>query len=162
MKQIDFKGLAYQYAKAEDLSEADRSILKLAKKALKGSHSPYSNYKVGAAVLLENGQIVQGANQENASYPAGVCAERVALLAANAQFPGIAILKVAITVKHPTKVVDQVVGPCGVCRQTILEVESRQNNPIDIILQGEVGEVLVIPGIKNILPLYFDSENLNA
>ncbi|MEO1437242.1 MAG: cytidine deaminase [Bacteroidota bacterium] len=160
MKAIEFKGSAFQYNNAQELAKEDQNLLLQAKAALAASHSPYSQFRVGAAVLLKNGTIVLGSNQENASYPAGVCAERVAMLAANAQFPGEPILKVAITVKHHSKVVATPVGPCGICRQTFLEVESRQNHPIDIILQGEVGAVLIVPGISNLMPLSFTKSDL--
>ena len=111
------------YGSLKELVEMDQKILLLAKNQLQYSYSPYSNFKVGTGLYLENGQLIGGSNQENASYPLCLCAERVALAAAAATHPNIPILTLAVTVKHPDKVIGKPAMPCGACRQVICEVE---------------------------------------
>ncbi|MBK7504017.1 MAG: cytidine deaminase [Bacteroidetes bacterium] len=153
--------IQYQYFNSKsDLSDDDQILLQAAFDAKKGSHSPYSKFKVGAAVLLENGQIIKGSNQENASYPIGLCAERTALAAVVALFPQDKILTIAITASTELSVVDQPVAPCGICRQTILESEFKQHQNIRLILSGESGAVFIFNTVKDLLPLFFDSEHL--
>ncbi len=139
-----------------ELEEAGQKLLALAKKSLKHSHSPYSNFKVGAAVLLENGKMLGGSNQENAAYPMCLCAERVALAAAASQQPGKTIMAMAITVKHPTKIINQPVMPCGSCRQAICEMEQKQQRPIQLIIRGEEGNIFIFKTGLDILPFAFD------
>ncbi len=124
--------------------------------ALKKSYSPYSKFQVGAAALLENGEIVSGANQENGAYPMCLCAEMVVLSSISARFPGVAIKKMAITIKSANKVIDFPVSPCGACRQTLLEFEERQKDPFQILLRGEVGAVYELESARSLLPLSFD------
>ncbi len=131
-----------------------------ARLAIIAAYAPYSNYKVGAAVLLENGKIVMGSNQENASLPVGLCAERVALSAASSGYPLIPVTAIAISAKGKGAIVSEPVAPCGICRQTLLEYEHRFQRDIEIILQGEEGRIYRIPSAKALLPLYFGTSNL--
>lgn len=124
------------------------------------AYAPYSHFQVGAAVLLDNGIIVTGSNQENAAYPSGMCAERVAIWAAGAQYPGRKILKMYITARSAHKTVDKPVPPCGACRQSILEYEVRQKSPIEIWFTGETGPIWKTDSLQNILPLIFDGSEL--
>lgn len=148
------------YESFEELSEEDKNLMTLAEKARDAAYAPYSNFQVGAAALLANGEIVIGSNQENASYPSGLCAERVAVFHAGAQYPGITIEKIAITANSLKKQVATPAAPCGNCRQSMYEYENKQNQPIQVLLMGAVGNVYKCHSIKDILPLAFGSEYL--
>ena len=157
------KELAIKYSRYKDtrrLSEAQRALLAEARKALRKSYSPYSGFKVGAAVELANGKVLSGANFENASYPLCLCAERVALAAAAAQYPGVPVVRMALTVSGGSKAQTQPVAPCGACRQVILEVQYKQKQPMELILRGEKGEILVIPNGGDLLPFGFSGDFL--
>jgi cytidine deaminase len=145
---------------ADELPKAYQELLEVAHKATSHAYAPYSKFNVGAAVLLNNGQIVIGSNQENASYPVGVCAERVAITAASAQYPGVKVKAVAISAKAKRGKTDNPVAPCGICRQTILEYELLHSQNIELILQGETGDIYWIPSAKTLLPLFFSHDNL--
>ena len=121
------------------------------------AYAPYSNFHVGAAVLLANGEVVIGNNQENASYPSGLCAERVAIFQAGAKYPGITIKAVAITATSKNYVVEEPAAPCGNCRQSMIEYEQKQKSAIAILLMGEKGEVIKIKSLADILPLAFSN-----
>jgi len=148
------------YPSLHELADLDQQILQLAKEQLQYSHSPYSNFKVGTGLLLENGKLVGGSNQENASYPLCLCAERVALAAAAATHPNVPVIALAVTVKHPDKMIDKPAMPCGACRQVICEVEQKQQRAIRILTQGEAGEIFIFPSGGAILPLAFDASYL--
>lgn len=148
------------YASKSELLPEERQLLERAEEARENAYAPYSNFKVGAAVLLENGEVVIGNNQENAAYPSGLCAERVAVYAAAAIHPNTRILKVAITAEAPTYTIMQPVAPCGACRQSLLEYELKQQSDIVMLLYGEKGEVYRVNGLKQLLPLYFGQESL--
>ncbi len=148
------------YATIDQLSLIEQQVLQLAKEHLQYSHSPYSNFKVGTGLLLENGELIGGSNQENASYPLCLCAERVALAAAASIHPHTPILTLAVTVKHPEKIISKPAMPCGACRQVICEVEQKQQQAIRILTQGEQGEIFVFPSGLSILPLAFDASYL--
>ena len=135
----------------------EAELLKIAHEAAKHAYAPYSHFKVGATILLKNGQIVSGNNQENAVYPSGMCAERVALFYAGAQFPGTPIAKIAITAIGTEKEVSQPVPPCGNCRQALLEYEIKYGEPIEVIMAGEKGEVYIVKSVAELLPLSFSS-----
>ena len=156
MKKKIFKTAIEVYASEKELSLQDQKLLKQAKKALKKTYSPYSNFRVGAAVLLENGKTISGSNQENASYPLCLCAERVAIAAADCNYPKVPIKCIAITAKSSSQVVDQPVAPCGACRQVICETEQKHHTTMRIILQGEKGKVYIIEKGTDLLPLTFD------
>jgi cytidine deaminase len=142
------------------LNPQQTQLLIEAKKALVNAHAPYSQFNVGAAVLLDSGKIIWGSNQENMAYPSGLCAERVAFFTVGAQHPNEKILAVAITVKAHLFHVEQPLAPCGACRQAMLEFELKQEHPIQLVLQGETGSIAVIESVKSLLPLYFIEERL--
>jgi cytidine deaminase len=144
----------------DELSHTDNLLMKTAIQARKGAYAPYSSFCVGAAVLMENGEVVIGNNQENACYPSGLCAERVAVFYAGAKFPEIKIQAIAISAASKKYIVDQAAAPCGSCRQSISEYEIKQNSPIQLLLMGEVGEVLKCGSIGDILPLAFNKSYL--
>lgn len=160
MKKIKLESLVALYPHVKELPQQDQTLLAMAKSALKDSYSPYSNFKVGAAVLLSNGKMLGGSNQENASYPLCLCAERVALATAASQYPQEAVHAIAVTAYNASQKVSQPVSPCGACRQVILETELRFHQDIRIILQGEEGPVYVLDKAKDLLPLSFDGSFL--
>ncbi|UII78435.1 cytidine deaminase [Flagellimonas sp. CMM7] len=149
------------YNREEDLSQNEQKLLSDAEHARENAYAPYSNFKVGAAVLLENGETVIGNNQENSSYPSGLCAERVAIFQAGAKYPGISIKSIAISATSKDYVVDSPAGPCGNCRQSIIEYEQKQKSPISILLRGEIGAIYKCDSIADILPLAFSSSFLS-
>ena len=140
------------------IKEAD--LLEIAHESAKHAYAPYSHFKVGAAILLKNGHIISGNNQENAVFPSGMCAERVALFYAGSQFPETPISKIAITAIGTEKEVTQPVPPCGSCRQALLEYEIKFGEPIEVIMAGEKGEVFIVKSVKELLPLSFNCEFL--
>ena len=142
-----------------ELTEEQKSVVEAAKKATSGSYSPYSNYKVGAAVLLDNGEIITGSNQENAAYPSGLCAERTALFYAGANYPNVPVRKLAIISRQGNEFGKQICTPCGSCRQVICECEARYGSPIEILLCSDT-EVYVIQGIEALLPFGFGPKEL--
>ena len=131
-----------------------------AKEAAKNAYAPYSKFRVGAAVLLANGTIVIGNNQENAVYPVGLCAERVALFSAQANYPDQPIVALAVTAIGSDGKISQPVPPCGSCRQAMIEVESRHNTPLRVIMQGEEGPIIVSEKMDNLMPLIFAEDFL--
>jgi cytidine deaminase len=160
MKKIHVQSEFYEYNSVDELSAEEKKLLEDARKSAGNSYAPYSHFHVGAAVLLENGVVVCGNNQENASYPVGLCAERVAVFAAGANYPGVKIKAIAITAFSEEFVIDQPVSPCGACRQAIAEYEHRYKQPVRILLTGEKGSILIADGIKNFLPFLFDGDHL--
>ncbi len=149
-----------EYNEHDQLPETDLLLLKKASEAIKGSYAPYSEFHVGAAALLENGEVVLGSNQENTAYPSGLCAERVALFHAQSTYPGVAVLSLAITAQCNHFVTNSPVTPCGSCRQVIAEVEKRQEQKIRIVMKGEEGMAQAVEGIDQLLPLLFHEEKL--
>lgn len=143
----------------DELSEVETTLVNKAKEALKNAHAPYSDFFVGAAVLLEDGSIVLGNNQENAAYPSGLCAERVALFYIGANYPGKAILQIAVAAKPKNATEYVQAGPCGGCRQVMLEYRSIQNQPIDLLLAQPNNEVLKME-VNNLLPFSFNKNSL--
>jgi len=160
MKKIIIKTPVEVYSSEKELTKKDQQLLRRAKKALKDSWSPYSGFQVGAALHLQNGKIIGGSNQENAAYPLCLCAERVAIAAADAVYPGVPIISIAITAKSINQVVDEPISPCGACRQVICETEGKHQKDMRIILQGEIGKVYILQSGKDFLPLSFDSSKL--
>lgn len=148
------------YKSMADLPEEDLELLKMAKKAVKSAYAPYSNFYVGAAVLLENGKKLTGNNQENAAYPSSLCAERVAIYHASAIYPKVPIKTIAISVTSKSHLISEPISPCGACRQAISEYESRDEAPIRIIMSGETGKIYVSESIENLLPLMFSKKHL--
>jgi cytidine deaminase len=131
-----------------------------ATEARKNAYAPYSKFRVGAAILLDNGKIIIGSNQENAAFPSGLCAERVAIFQAGALYPQSRILKMAITAASETNTTLTPVPPCGSCRQSIAEYEIRQESPIEIYFMGEKGEIYKSASLKNLLPFLFEKKLL--
>lgn len=129
-------------------------LIDAAKKAVFNAYAPYSKFQVGAAVLLENGEIITGSNQENAAYPSGTCAERVALFYANSQYPDQAVTAIAIAAYTHGKYVHAPITPCGSCRQVMLEIELRHQKPMAIYLYGE-SDIFLIDSVKSLLPFHF-------
>jgi cytidine deaminase len=149
-----------EYESPVELQPQDRELLEQAKTALNDAYAPYSQYHVGAAVLLGNGKVVTGNNQENMAFPSGLCAERVAIYAASSQFPGTPIKTIAISARSEKFPVTDPVPPCGSCRQAMIEYEMFQKQNIRLILQGESGKVLVIGSVESLLPLSFREKGL--
>jgi len=141
----------------EELAPEDKLLMLEAIAARKNAYAPYSKFRVGAAVKMGNGETMIGSNQENASYPSGLCAERVAIFHAGAKFPGVAVKTIAITATSDTYQVSVPAAPCGNCRQAIFEYEFKQKQPIRILLMGEKGNVIVCRAIEDLLPLGFNS-----
>lgn len=144
------------YDTPEELPEEDLKLLKMAIKAREKSYSPYSNFKVGAAALLSNGEYFGGTNYENAAYPLTICAEQALIAAASFQFPNIAVKVMAISVQNERQVIDQPATPCGACRQVITESELKNKQPMRLILHGETGPVWVFERGRDLLPFAFD------
>ncbi|NLZ74202.1 MAG: cytidine deaminase, partial [Bacteroidales bacterium] len=136
----------------DELKESDKQLIDAAKESTKNSYVPYSQFAVGAAAQLANGTIIQGSNQENAAYPSGICAERTTLFYANSKYPDQAVETLAIAAYTKGDFLDVPISPCGACRQVILEVEKRYNQPVRILLYG-TNEIYEIKSIKDILPL---------
>lgn len=160
MKETEIRIKYQEYGSEAELPPADRALLKRAHEAANRSYSPYSHFRVGAAVQLANGEVIEGSNQENGAYPSGTCAERVALFYASSRYPGVAVRAIAITARSDHFEFDQPVTPCGACRQVMIETENRQQEPIRVIMQGEAGKVFIIHTITSLLPLQFDSGKL--
>ena len=140
----------------EELLSEEKFIVDKAKEATFRAYAPYSKFKVGAAALLANGEIVTGNNQENVAFPSGLCAERTALFYAHSQYPDDSVKALAIAAYTEGDFLDRPISPCGACRQVMLETEMRFKQPIEIILYGKE-EIFIIESIKDLLPLAFDS-----
>lgn len=143
----------------EELSEDDKMLVQEARSATAHSYAPYSRFQVGAAVRLADGTIVVGCNQENAAYPSGLCAERTALFAANAQFPAVPVVSLAVAAYYIDHFTKDPVPPCGACRQVILEIEERYKQSIRILLYGTNG-VYVVSSVRDLLPFQFVGESM--
>lgn len=158
MKTYKIESVLHIYGMA-DLSEDDRELVEAAKRATNNSYAPYSKFRVGAAARLANGAIVIGANQENAAFPSGLCAERTALFAASAQHPDQPVVALAIAARKGTRFLEKPITPCGGCRQVISGVEDRHGVPVRIMLYGTEG-IYVSEGISPLLPLRFVGEDM--
>ena len=143
-----------------ELNAKDLGLMQKAIEAREDAYAPYSNFMVGAAVLLDNGAMVIGNNQENASYPSGLCAERVAVFQAGAKYPGTFLKAIAIAAKSNTHLVDKPAAPCENCRQSILEYEFKQNSPIALLFMGETGDIIKCRSLADMLPLSFNNSYL--
>ncbi|MEN8836002.1 MAG: cytidine deaminase [Polaribacter sp.] len=160
MKKIEIKTTVMLYESIDALEKEDAFLMKKAIEARGKSYAPYSNFHVGAALLLDNGAIVLGNNQENAAYPSGMCAERVAIWKAGSEYPNMNVVKLAITASSVNNPVTKPVGPCGACRQSLLEYEIKQAAPFKMLLMGEVGEVIITDSLVSLLPFSFDQSFL--
>jgi cytidine deaminase len=160
MKTITISADLEVYDNETELPGDVQSLMEQAIEAREKSYSPYSQFKVGAAIMLDNGEVVTGSNQENASYPAGLCAERTAIFYAGAKFPEAKILKMALTARSENHQMEVPTPPCGSCRQAIAEYEVKQEKPIEIFFMGEKGKVVKSNSISDLLPLIFDNSYL--
>jgi cytidine deaminase len=160
MKKIETNTTFSVFQSLEELPQEVISLMQQAIEIRKKAYAPYSKFRVGTALLLDNGKIVLGSNQENAAYPSGLCAERVAIFHAGSIFPEAKIIKLAISAASDTNKTTSPIPPCGACRQSIFEYEFKQNSPIEIYFMGESGEIYKSDSIKNLLPLSFDKNFL--
>ena len=160
MKEIKIESTLYVYNAIEELSNEVQSLMNKAAEARDNAYAPYSKFNVGAALLLDNDEVVIGSNQENASYPSGLCAERTAIYYKGAKYPDAKILKMAITACSQINKTTTPIPPCGACRQAIVEYEINQESPIEIYFMGETGKVVKSNSLKNLLPLVFDKSVL--
>lgn len=154
---LTISGIAYQL---DELPAADRALLDAAKAMTANAYAPYSQFRVGAALQLANGNVVEGSNQENAAYPSGLCAERVAIFAASSQYPGMTVEAMAIAVSTEKFDVTEPLSPCGSCRQVLMEYRHRQQSPMRIILGSEGDKVWVFEDIISLLPFAFSGDGL--
>jgi cytidine deaminase len=144
----------------DELSSEEKILIEKSKEQVSKAYAPYSNFNVGAAVLLENGEIFAGSNQENSAYPSGLCAERVAMFYANAQCPNIAVKLLAIAAFSNGKFMETPNTPCGACRQVLLETEDRFEKDITVLLYGSEG-IYRLENVRDLLPLSFEKASLN-
>ncbi len=149
-----------EYDEGEKLPSPDSELIVEAVRARDGSYAPYSDFHVGTALMLDDGEVVRGSNQENAAYPSGLCAERVALFYANSKYPDKKVISLAISAKADHFETNKPITPCGACRQVIAETEKRQNSKIRIIMKSEKGVTRVVEGIESLLPMMFHEEKL--
>ena len=147
-----------RFASRNQVDQNIQPLLDACIDAMQRAYAPYSSFRVGAAILLENGVIVQGNNQENAAYPSGLCAERVAFFAASANYPGVRIVAASVTASSNQYTEGEPVTPCGGCRQCMLEYELKQEADIPLYMMSPSGEITLSSSIKQLLPLYFQSK----
>lgn len=160
MKTTEYKFAYEVYDAITELKAADAELLQKARAATQNAWAPYSRFRVGAAARMRNGEIVTGANQENASYPAGICAESVLLSTAGVNWPGLPIDTLAVSYQGDSIPNDHPISPCGICRQRIREFEERTRQPIRLILAGQTGHIYVIADANYLMPLAFTANEL--
>lgn len=160
MKEIKLETKLSVFNSFDELSPTEKEYMYKAIETRKNAYAPYSNFQVGAAVVLDNGMVLQGSNQENAAYPSGLCAERVVIFYAGANYPTNKIEKLFISATPSTRDSENPIPPCGACRQSIAEYEIKQNSPIEIYFMGAKGAVYKSNSLKNLLPFMFDKSNL--
>lgn len=151
--------IKYQVAQMEELCLEEQELVNKAKEATKNSYANYSHFHVGAACRLSDGKIVIGANQENAAFPSGLCAERTAIFAAQANYPSQSITTLAIAAHNKQGFMKAPISPCGACRQVILEIEDRYKHPVRILLYG-TGGIYIFESVKDLLPFSFVDANM--
>lgn len=156
MKEVKIESILQVYDNYDELPSDVAALMTQATQARSRAYSPYSNFSVGAALLLDNDEVITGNNQENASYPSGLCAERTAIFYAGSQFPDAKVVRMAIIAGSNIKHTMLPIPPCGACRQAIAEYEVKQNSPIEIYFMGETGKVVKSESLANLLPLIFD------
>ena len=160
MKKIKIETHLDVFDSISELPQEIQELLNKAQQARENAYAPYSHFKVGAALQLATGDIITGNNQENAAFPSGLCAERVAVFYAGATFPNATIVSMAITARSINHIVNTPTPPCGACRQALAEYEVNQKSPISIYFMGEIGKVVKANSVKELLPLIFDSSYL--
>lgn len=159
MHKRELKIFVLEFDSIEELSAADRDLVLAAREASGNAYAPYSNFNVGAALILENGIVIKGNNQENADFTDGLCAERVALFYANANYPNVRVEAMAVSVKNKNGLLKEPAKPCGSCRQAIVETETRFNHPIRLILDG-ARKIMVVENGDSLLPFAFKPDAL--
>lgn len=160
MKKVEIKTQITVFDSIEELSNSEANLMHKAIEVKKSAYAPYSKFKVGAAFLLEDGTVVTGNNQENAAYPSGICAERVAVWKVASEYPNHKILKLAITASSSSQITKEPVAPCGACRQTLSEYELKQKDKIEVFFMGEVGKIIKTNSLLDLLPIAFDKSFL--
>lgn len=155
MKKHLISSTIYEYSE-DELSSIDRQLIDAARQATERSYAPYSHFHVGAALLLENGEIITGCNQENAAFPVTICAERNALFTASNLYPDVKIEAIAIAARNAQGFLSHPISPCGSCRQVMIETETRHQHPLRIVLYGTEG-IYVLEGIATLMPLSFNN-----
>lgn len=154
MRELTIKSQIWE-AQTDELSKKERELVKKAIDATERSYAPYSRFSVGAALMLRNGAVITGCNQENAAFPAGICAERAAIYSAGAQYPNEPVMMLAIAARNAQGELQQEpVPPCGICRQVLLETETRFNQPVRLLLYGQ-SHIYIVDGVKELMPLSF-------
>ena len=160
MKEVKIESTIYTYDSLDEIPKDDQLLMKKAFEARDKAYAPYSKFHVGAAILLDNKEIITGNNQENASYPSGLCAERTAIYYAGSQYPEAKILKMAISATSKNNPTTSPIPPCGACRQAMAEYEIKQEYPIEIYFMGASGKVAKSSSLANLLPFMFDKSVL--
>ncbi len=160
METLKYSIIVHEHSDLSELTKTETSLVDKAKEAAEKSYSPYSNFKVGASVLLDNDEIICGNNQENSAYPSGLCAERVVIFYANAHFPDSHIVAMAVVAKSNNKFTSEPVYPCGSCRQVMNETEVRFKAPIKLILAGD-SKIHILDNVSQLLPHGFDKRLLD-
>ncbi len=160
MQHKEFRVGYDEYGSDEELASADAELLSIARRVTAHAYAPYSNFHVGAAARLVNGEIVTGTNQENASFPAGICAERTLLSVAASLHPGIAIDTLAISYDNANGPSNRPIAPCGICRQSLQEFEQRTGQSMRVILGGQSGKIFLLPQSSLLLPFAFSADEL--
>lgn len=160
MKKTEYTFSYEVYDSIDELTEEDAWLLTEAREVTQHAYAPYSHFQVGAVAKMANGEIVAGSNQENASFPVGLCAERVLLASASSLYPKVPIETIAISYQSGNGNSNHPVSPCGICRQSLQEFENRVSQPVRLILGGMEGKIFIIPKASSLLPLAFTSEEL--
>lgn len=156
-KKIELNFISAHFS---ELDTQEQELINNAKSVFQTAYAPYSGFIVGASILLENGKIINGSNQENVAYPSGLCAERVAMFYVGAKFPDIKIKTIAVSVLSKSFEVKDVISPCGACRQVMAEYEDKQGEPIKVILHSPKDQVLIANKVEDLLPFMFKSPDL--
>ncbi len=154
MRKRELQIFVYEYDTVLELPESDLELVLAAREASENAYAPYSNFHVGAALRLENGLLIKGNNQENADFTDGLCAERVALFYANANYPDLKVEAIAVTAKNKDGIIKEPAQPCGSCRQALVEAEVRFNHPIRLIMDG-ANKIMVVENAESLLPFAF-------
>ncbi len=160
MNKEEYKFSFEVFDSIDELSKEDAMLLNEARSATKNSYAPYSRFRVAAVAKLSNKKTVTGTNQENASFPAGICAERVLLSTASSLYPGVSIETIAITYDNENGESNRPISPCGICRQSLQEYEQRLKSPIRLVLGGMSGKIYIISKASLLMPLAFTSDEL--
>ena len=160
MKEVKIESTFFVYDSLEDAPKQIQQLMHNARIARDKAYAPYSKFHVGTALLLDNGEIISGSNQENASYPSGLCAERTAIYYAGASYPDAKVLRMTIVAGSTKNITSKPIPPCGACRQAIAEYDVKQESPIEIYFMGEEGKVVKSNSLANLLPHLFDKSVL--